>query len=384
MVTQSAATASIDAGSTAKPASKRILTLDLLRGYFLLDMILTHLNYWPNGLDWVGARAQLFVSGAEGFFLISGIVLGIVRGRKLIDQPLRVPSRLLLKRSLQLYITYIISILFCTFVGWLVITNPGLKFGIADPSTPIPTLIWKTLTFQYIYGWADYLRLYVIFLLLSPIAIWLMRKHKWWIVLLVSAFFWAIVPRPDYPDNVGVQPFHWGILFFGGLIIGFHWDDLHRFWLKISLKVRKTIIASIVTVTVCAVLFNVFLAFGGNFSDGIYQFVAPIRSWLSTPFDKENLPLPRLLYALFCFISGFWLFNKFEPFVMKYAGWLLLHFGTNSLYVYTVQAFLVFFAGLILPSGSKNLILGIVLTYGTLALIWLMIRYKVLFKVIPR
>jgi hypothetical protein len=73
---------------TAKNLIKkpRILALDLLRGYFLVSIILNHLQWYPNGLDWVAMRGSLLVSAAEGFFIISGILLGIVRGRKLADQ----------------------------------------------------------------------------------------------------------------------------------------------------------------------------------------------------------------------------------------------------------------------------------------------------------
>jgi len=369
----------------SKPASRRILTLDLLRGYFLFDMVLNHLNYWPNGLDWVSARGQLFVSGAEGFFLISGIVLGIVRGRKLIDKPLRVPTKLLLKRSWQLYVTYVFSVLFFTFFGWWVfMNNPGLKFGIAPSDTPLLPLLWNTLTFQYIYGWADYLRLYVLFILVSPLAVWLLRQGKWWIVMGASVLIWALVPRPLYPDNVWLQPYHWQLLFFGGLTLGYHWDDVRERWLRIRAHTRKIIIGSIVSATVVVIAANIFLAFGGYLGNSIYDIVAPLRDTLSKPFDKENLSVYRLIYTSMCFISGFWLFNKFEPFIKKYFGWILLPFGTNSLYVYTVQAFLVFFVQMIVPSGGSTVLINILLSYATLALIWLMIRYEILFKIIPR
>jgi hypothetical protein len=377
-------TDTIDAESTIKPTSKRILTLDLLRGYFLLDMILIHLNYWPNGLDWVGFRGQLFVTSAEGFFLISGVVLGIVRGGKLRHQPMKEPTKLLLRRSLQLYVTYVAAQLAFTLIGWLFIDNPGLKNGIAPEGTPILPLIWQTMTFQYIYGWADYLRLYVVFLLFSPLAIGLLRKGKWWIVLGANLVIWTLAPRPDWPANIYLQPYHWCILFFGGLIIGFHWNTIRDWWLALQRPVRQWTIRILVAITVVVVAFNVFLAFGGLLGGDIYNFVAPLRASLAMTFDKENLPPARLIYALLVFAAGYWFFSRYERFIAKWFGWFLLPFGTNSLYVYTVQAFLVFFVALLLPSGSNDPLFGIVLTYSTLAIIWVMIRYKVLFKIIPR
>lgn len=369
---------------TNAPASRRILTLDLLRGYFLLDMVLNHLNYWPNGLDWVSARGQLFVSGAEGFFLISGIVLGIVRGRKLVDRPLAVPARLLLKRALQLYTVYVFSVLFFTYVGWAFLDNPGLKYGIAPAGTSPLSLLWGTLSFRYIYGWADYLHLYVLFIVVSPLAVWLLRAGKWWVLIGASVLVWALVPRPDYPANVGLQPYHWQLLFFAGLALGFHWDAIRGRWLALGARVRRRLMTAIVGLSVALVLANLFLAYGGELGPAVYDWVGPVRDALSKPFDKENLGPLRVLFTGLCFASGFWLFSRFEPFIQKHFGRLLLPFGTNSLYVYTVQAFLVFFAGLLLPSGADFLPLNVLLSYGVLALIWLMIRYRVLFRVIPR
>ena len=128
--------------------SSRIFTFDLLRGYFLVAIIINHLAFYPNGLDWWNGRGLLYVSAAEGFFLISGIVLGIVRGSKLIDKPFKFVATILLKRSLQLYVTAIILMLSFTFIGWLFLDNPGLKAGIRPPDENIFRIIWGALTFE--------------------------------------------------------------------------------------------------------------------------------------------------------------------------------------------------------------------------------------------
>ena len=65
-----------------RQVSKRILTFDLMRGWFLLAITINHIAFFPNGLGWISGRGGLYVTTAEGFFLVSGIVLGIVRGAK--------------------------------------------------------------------------------------------------------------------------------------------------------------------------------------------------------------------------------------------------------------------------------------------------------------
>ena len=49
-----------------------------MRGWFLVIIILDHLTYFPNGLTFLTGDSRLAVSAAEGFFIISGLVLGIV------------------------------------------------------------------------------------------------------------------------------------------------------------------------------------------------------------------------------------------------------------------------------------------------------------------
>lgn len=369
-----------------KKQSSRIIALDLMRGYFLLCIIVDHLNYWPNGLDWLSARGELFVSAAEGFFLISGIVLGIVRGSKLIEQPFKVPAWLLIKRGLQLYVTYALLAVFFTLIGWMFFMgNPGLKDGIMAAGTSFGELVWKTLTFQYLYGWADYLRLYSLFLFASPLVLWLLRKGKWWIVMTISLAIWAFSPVVAYPDSLFIQPYKWQLLFFLGMTVGFHWKQLVHLWGRIPVIWQRAIVATIATASIATLAFNIFLAFGGYIGDNVYAFVAPLRAYLhDNYFDKEVLPLARLSLALLWFWTSFWLFRRFERQITAKLGWLLLPLGTNSLYVYTVHAFLLFFIHLIVYPGNKDLIVNIILSWGMIALIWTMVRYQILFKVIPR
>lgn len=369
-----------------KKQSSRILTLDLMRGYFLFCIVIDHLDFWPNGLDWVSARGQLFISAAEGFFLISGIVLGIVRGSKLMDKPFRLPAWLLVKRGLQLYATYVILALFFTLVGWaFFMQNPGLKDGIAAVGTPLLSLLWDTLTLKYIYGWADYLRLYAMFLFVSPLVLWLLRKGKWWIALTLSIAVWAFTPSPIYPESLAIQPLKWQILFFGGMMIGFHWKQLTQLWQRISIMWRRGIVTILLSISALTLLGNIFLAFGGYSSNDVYNFVAPIRETLQHHyFDKELLMPLRLVIALLWFFSGFWLVHRYEKYIVRFLGWILLPFGTNSLYVYTVHAFIIFFVHLIIPPGSKDFLPNFLFTWGALSFIWVMIRYQILFKIIPR
>ena len=369
--------------SIKKPS--RILTFDLMRGYFLVAIILDHLKFFPNGLDIWSARGDLFVTTAEGFFLISGIVLGIVRGSKLLDKPFSQVARLLISRSFQLYITAICLVLIFTLIGWAAIDNPGLKTGVIAPTTNFFDVIWQIVTLQYFYGWADYLRLYALFMLASPLALWLLRQGQWYVLLIASFLLWLVFPtNPETPDLAQelFQPLTWQLIFFGGMTIGFYWHHITLWWQTLSHRLRSALTYSIIGLAAITLVLNLLITFAPDFvasldhaSDLHYKLYIEF-------FDKERLPLSRIILFLIWFWASFALFQRFEPFIVRLFGWLLLPFGTNSLYVYTIHAFLIFLIHLWLQPGywTTNLIVSVAIVL----LVRVMIHYKFLMNIIPR
>lgn len=356
----------------------RILTFDLMRGYFLVAIILDHLYFFPSGLEIWSARGDLYVSAAEGFFIISGLVLGIIRGRRLIDQPFRVATKLLLKRSVQLYISAVVLMLIFTFIGWHYSGNPGLKPGLMWEHTDIWTLIWGALTFQYLYGWADYLRLYAIFIFFSPIALFLLRKGFWWVVLAISAGIWALFPFSTLATDELSQVYSWQLIFFTGFVIGYHFENITAWWRRLTLTTRRYITASILGLALVTVVTNIIIVFGAEFNPTLDA----IHNVLQPSFNKERLPIPRLALFALWFSASFLLFKRFEVYIMKYMGWLLLPFGMNSLYIYILQAFAVFFVNLyFIPT---NWALNLLVSVSTVGIIWVAVHYKFLMKIIPR
>ena len=378
----------MDELSDTKKPSSRILTFDLMRGYFLVAIIIDHLNFFPNGLDWWSMRGGLFVTAAEGFFLISGIVLGIVRGSKLINEPMRKVTKLLLKRGFQLYVTAVVMILLFTFIGWLFyMNNPGIKPGILPSDTNIWVLLWQTFSFQYFYGWADYLRLYAIFLFISPLVFWLLRKGKWYIVALMSFLVWLTFPNdPSVAPGVQeyLQPLSWQVLFFGGVMIGFYWPRIVKIWNNFKQPIKRFAVISLLSLAVVTMFINILImlsTMGFNFNAiGINPQLQ--HDLYVNFFDKERMPLARILLALTWFWAGFYIFKKFEKPIVKVIGWLIIPFGMNSLYVYTLHAVAVYFVDLYLTGGK--LWWNFIVVASVILAIRLCIHYKVLMRVIPR
>lgn len=349
-----------------------------------MAIILDHLAFYPNGLDWWTGRGQLYVSAAEGFFLISGIVLGIVRGSKLVDKPFAIVSSLLLKRAMQLYITAIVLMLLFTFIGWLFLDNPGLKAGIRLPTENIWDILKGAITFEYIYGWADYLRLYALFIFASPIAMWLLRRKLWYVVIAISIFIWTQFANSTLETAELSQVYSWQLIFFGGLTIGFHWNTIKSWWQRLSLPLRRTIIACTVSLAAVTMVASFLLVHGEEFIGSSARFLTDINMVVNPLFNKEELPLARLGLFVIWFWASFWLFTRFEAQIKRWLGWLLLPFGHNSLYVYTMHAILVFFVHLAIKDPTESWLLNLLLSICGVMLVWLAVRYKILMKIIPR
>lgn len=359
-----------------------------MRGYFLVAIAFDHLDFFPNGLDWWSMRGNLYVTTAEGFFFISGIVLGIVRGSKLVDKPFGHVAKLLLKRGVQLYITTVVLVLLFTFIGWLFyMDNPGLKTGIAPAGTNIFEVLWHTLSFQYFYGWADYLRLYAIFLLVSPLAMWLLRNGKWYLLLAANLFFWLLFPSgQNVPDSTQelLQPLTWQLIFFSGLTVGFYWNDIVTWWRRRSPLQKRGMQIGVFSLAAVTFIWTFLIVFGARYFDLSFLHITSNTSYemYMQFFDKERMPLTRFGMFLAWFWAAFYLFRRFESYIVKFLGWLLLPFGMNSLYVYTVQAFIIFFVHLYFQEGS--ILFNFVVSAAIIALISIMIQHKFLMKIIPR
>lgn len=370
--------------SEVKKYLSRIFTLDLMRGYFLIVMLLDHLFYYPSGLDILTGRGSLFVSSAEGFFLVSGIVLGIVRGRKLIDKPIRIATKLLLQRSLQLYIAYVILTVLFTLIAWMFVSSQWVKPTPAPLGTPLLELIWQTLTFHYLYGWTDYLRLYIIFLVASPLAIWLLRRGWWYIVLAASWIVWWLYPH--FSHDYWGSPISWQLVFFSGMVIGFHWPELAARWQKIPKAIAHRIGLITLTaalLTMAASMYIVFSAQPPSATTAITQ----LHESLLPYFNKDRLPLARLALGALWFWGLFWIIRRYEPWIMKKIGPFLIPLGTNSLYVYIIQGFIVYGAHLLWPPSyvaSAAWYQHLLLSLAAIFLVWIAVKREFLFKIIPR
>ncbi len=367
---------------TPLKAKKRILTLDLMRGYFILIIIIDHLERWPGIFDWITGQGRLWVSAAEGFILLSGVMIGLIRGRKELHKPMKEVSKKILKRSFILYIWAIITAL----LSILIVKHlfAGSYFFPYPPGTDSFSAsqndLYELLTFRAIFGWSIYLQVYAVFLFFSPFAVWLLRKGKWKLLLAISVLIWAVGTR------LNALIISWQLLFFIGVVIGFYFDTLNAKWH--SYKHRRAVSYSAVIATLITVVISTFVIFAwtavkaGMLPFNEQQFI-DFRATIDPFFLRQKfLPLHMILTFLWIF-TLYILVHRFEGKINKWFGWLLVPFGQNSLFVYIVQGFVIIAASTLIPH-TQNMFINAAIIASVIMIVWGITFIKPLYKIIPR
>lgn len=339
----------------------RIEALDYLRGFFILVIVIDHIYRWPNLFQYVSGRGELWVSAAEGFVIISGLLVGYVRGRKNLTKPLEEVSRKLVSRGLMLYAWTIITAIILVFLSWTLAFKSSIAYvpySLFDWSS----LIRDTVTLSFSHTLTHFLYLYAVFLVLSPILVLILRKKLWWIGILISvSLYW-------YGYVSKIEWMQWQILFYLPAIIGFYLDGI----IDTIRKIPKQIIWTAAGIGVITVIWSALIAL--PMTPGTYH--PPL-------FEREPLAPARVALAFVWFGVIGWLFAKGLRWIKQFFGWLLLPFGTKSLTAYIIHGLpLMIISWLIAPTSSFviNTLLAAVAILAT----WAIIKIPGINRIIPR
>lgn len=359
---------------TAAPKKRtRLVTLDLMRGYYVGVLAAIHLDYVPSLLGLVDGRGALLVSEAEGFFMISGLLVGMLRRR---DLERYGPLRMTLnswKRAGQLYIIAVPLTLLFTVIGRVALAHghTQVKSGL-DRNSPVTTILVNALTLRYTYGWADFLTFYVPMFLVAPLLVWLLSRKLWPLVLVLAyAGFWL----PSHYDTRFYSPFlQWGVYFFIGATAGYHWDELRQLMARLSPTWRSWVRNSLTIAALVIYLFGLLVLFKPELvsqSHTYYDF-----------FENNRLGLLRPLAAPISVAGTYFLVRRFEDPIARTVGKVIIPFGRNSLYVYVAQSFVVFLTPF--AFGPKSFTFNTLFDLSVIALIWVAVRVRFLAFLIPR
>ena len=169
----------------------RIVELDILRGFLLLWMTLTHL---PTKASIISNQTFGFVSGAEGFIFLAAFMVGQIENRIQQQRGELATLRDVSKRALRIYLYHcaLLAIAFTLVAeigaGFqrLAIQNL-LSFYLQRPENAI----LSGALLEYRPSLLDILPMYIVFLLVTPLARAIAKRWSWDPVIYLSLTLWA-------------------------------------------------------------------------------------------------------------------------------------------------------------------------------------------------
>ncbi len=351
--------------NTRELPAPRIEALDYLRGFFIAVIIIDHLWRWPNALQYLTGRGELWVSAAEGFVIISGLLVGYVHGFKKRKLPLGPLAATLIRRGIMLYVWMWITTLALVAVTW----NFSPKGGMAY--IPVREGDWSALfdlmrTFDYAHSLTHFLFLYAIYLVISPIAIWLLRRGGWWVVLLVSGLFYMIGLQRN------IEWLQWLVLFFGAAAFGYYFDAAMRHFRRLHDETKHAIRVLAIVGMVSTFVISMSIVFShepGLYTDPVFT---------RRPLSPATIPLAALwflgLLSLFAYIT---------PLLKRYAVWLLT-LGQRSLTAYILHTVPLVLIQFFIAPTTGDFWLNTCLAVLSVTATWALLKIPHINKVIPR
>ncbi|MDE3112102.1 MAG: OpgC domain-containing protein [Chloroflexota bacterium] len=313
--------------------NKRDLRIDLLRGFCVFVMIVDHVGGETSWLYALTGGNRFFVSAAEGFVLLSGVSMGMVHRGVIQKTGVRGMIEKVFGRAWFLYaLTVILTITFAA-------ASAALGTPWAAAATPAKSggdFALSVLTFRRSYSLTDVLVLYTLLVLAAGPALWLVARGHTALVLVSSWLLWALAQvwrgGPPQPWTIldGGFPFAaWQVLFFSGLVLGYHRQRIAR-WLAPSRTIAAGV-AGVVALTAVELIARHLLG-ATNTVD--------VQTLL---FDKNDARIGRVLALLAAASFGWALVTLAWAPLRRWTGWLLLRFGQQALFAYGVQLFVVAF-----------------------------------------
>lgn len=348
---------------------ERILALDLLRGTFLIEIIAYHSIWSPSLYIFIGGGGRLPASAAEGFFAISGLLVGYLYGPKILTKTAatfkKIWKRAALLYGLTLFFTFL-------YTAWAVLEPNSAKYATMWHGDPVE-FITKTLTLRYTFGWADFLARYAVFMFYAPFAVWLVAKGRAWVVALVSFAVWLLFRETD----IFLPYSAWQIIFMYGIILGYYLPHIESWFRGLSKKYRRIIATAIGVPAALTYITSIILFVVIPLAQPHNVALADFNNQVSLFFFKDYVAPPRIAIGVLWFTALYMLYRRYEKSISRYTFGVLEVFGRQSLLVYSLHAFVLFAIDIYLrPQPGSTKILNTIVTTAILIFIYLIAYYR--------
>jgi hypothetical protein len=308
---------------------KRMVELDVLRGFLLLMMVV---NHSPSPLRQLTDQPIGFFSTAEAFVFISALLAGLLFQKRREKLGFAAARAATLQRALKIYRAHLITLFVVFAVGSLFLAwVPGIRYILNKFFDSPMSAVAGSVALVFQPPLLDILPMYVIFSLVTPLAFWIADRVGWRTVFATSAGVWALsqfnvrefITAPIRDQAFAqIGPFDllsWQFLWIAGLIFGR------------SLQLGKPVLSFSKRAEI--ILF--FLAIGFTLSrwiSGYFNLDASANFWF---LDKWHLGPLRLLN----FFAVGWFVAKAMPYLRHWREYLrpLSAVGQNMLPVFSTQ-----------------------------------------------
>lgn len=360
-----------------KVSRERILALDLLRGAFLIEIIVAHIVWHPSLYTFIGGGNRLPASAAEGFFAISGILVGYLYGPRVLKETRKVFIKIWKRTGLL----WLLATFFTFFYTAWAIMTPDSVIHTTVYGREGWRFLFNTLNLRYAFGWAEFLNRYAMFMLFAPFAVWLIAKGRAWIVAVCSFLIWFFLRKTEF-----FLPFSaWQIVFFFGIIIGFYLPHIEALFKNLKKDKQRIVFRGVLMGASVSYVFSIILflivpvVLGWN--GPAMQFHDVIVSY----FDKLHLAPARIAIGILWFVALYMLFRYYEKQIQQWSYGVFETLGKNSLFVYCLHAFILFIIDLYLtPDHPLSLVVNTFYTTLVIGLIYLITKHRSVFTSVQR
>lgn len=360
-------------------APDRDLGLDLLRGLAMAILVINHLRLGSA----LSVATGALLSAAEVLVAVSGVVVGMVFGRRWRMIGARATSAMLLRRARKLYLASVVVVALvgaATLVPGLATdaltrTATGDLYSFDGPlNAALGIVTLEAGPWQF-----SILGFFILCLAGAPAPLWALARG-WWpavvlasVLLFVAGRIWPVDVLPTQSE----RPFPvlvWQLLFVGGMVLGWHREQLAA---RLALHHRGVITA----VTSLAALSAAALLLGPAVLGS-----AAWAAWEQHHFDKASLDLPRIVAMMSLAGLAYIALRAGGPRAGSWLERLLLGLGRHSFYVFIVHVFLclVVASALAPVGGSAGLIGNTLIALGCLTVLLVMVERRFLFRWVPR
>lgn len=394
------------------PATGRDLRFDFMRGFAMLSVVAAHFEAfsWFNFIFW---ERLGIISAAEMFVIASGLVLGLVNRRTIEKDGLEAAAVKLFGRAFVLYRAQVVMILLVVVVARLHLFDMEAATSFTDRFAKVSYRLIprEDGAFMYQFGSVLLLRnsphqiqilsLYVLLLAFAPAALWMLKNRLFGLYFTLS---WALyfAGKLAQGDTLifGMQFEYafpiliWQVMFTHALALGYYKSEVAA-WLETGPRRELVIVVS----ATLAFAFFVFAQTTPNPSFPSWSRLdvisaADFQAIYNVNFVKKAPGLARLLNVAVFFICFYTALTYFWQPINRALGWLLIPLGESSLYVFIVHFFLIafldqfpgYFDGIpdFATVWPAKIWINTLVYMGTIGTLWLMVRHRVLFNVIPR